>query len=76
MPLTGQQSHIKEHARYIKSRNWRITVTNYRSFSKNSGVKQATYLTSVFCQSGKLNLFLSSLLVNVRLSYGVTVNLN
>ena len=44
MPLTGQQSHIKEHAGYIKSRNWRITVTNYRSFSKNSGVKQVTYL--------------------------------
>ena len=46
MSLAGQRSHIKEHARHIKSRNWRITVTNYRSFSKNlvSKVKQATYL--------------------------------
>ena len=51
MPLAGQRSHIKDHARHIKSRNWRITVTNYRSFSKNldllSRVKQAAYLKAL-----------------------------
>ena len=45
MPLTGQQSHIKEHARYIKKQK---LEDHGRSFSKNSGVKQATYLISVF----------------------------
>ena len=62
MPLAGQRLHIKEHARHIKSRNWRITVTKYRSLNENlvlvNRVKQATYLkaliriSSVFkCQS-------------------------
>ena len=64
MPFAGQRSHIKEHARHIKIRNWRITVTNYRSFSKNlvlvSRVKQVTNLLLKGLQF--LNVSLTALL--------------
>ena len=50
MPLAGQQSHIKEHARHIKKQK-----LEDHGFSKNlvlvSRLKQASYLKAVIRSS-------------------------